>query len=240
MLCVQDSAARSSWSQTHSPRSRFSAMLCDTLLIGIRTGQVMDCHGDGILLSVSQWFCTKFISVLWQPLSLHRFDECLDLPAKPSRLSASLHPKISQVSTLTSFDIPPIAAWHLHGMCRQLLFGGSRSQLIAGLFDGPSQICQQTLQGAAWWDNEHWMDQDSTFEVPKAAVFVMSFLSKFHKVFECSWDWPWNVVQLVDSYIILYIYIQYPILTLSLRFHWHLASFVASLCWPGRCRWPPR
>mmetsp|Transcript_1966 Transcript_1966/g.3400 ORF Transcript_1966/g.3400 Transcript_1966/m.3400 type:complete len:233 (+) Transcript_1966:901-1599(+) len=39
---------------------------------------------------------------------------------------------------------------HLHGMCRQLLFGGSRSQLIAGLFDGPSQVCQQTLQGAAW------------------------------------------------------------------------------------------
>ena len=107
-------------------------------------------------------------------------------------------------------------------MCRQLLFGGSRSQLIAGLFDGPSQICQQTLQGAAWgmgW----WALDGSTFEVPKAAVFVMSFLSKFHKVFECCWDWPWNVVQLVDSYIILYniiyIYILYNIIYIySTRF----------------------
>ena len=57
MLCIQDSAARSSWSQTHSPRNRFVAMLYELydalrtgIRTGIRTGQVMDCYGDRILL----------------------------------------------------------------------------------------------------------------------------------------------------------------------------------------------
>lgn len=78
-----------------------------------------------------------------------RFDECFYHLPSP-RLSASLHITSSQDIPSFHLDIPPIAAQHLHGMCRQLLFGGSRSQLITGLFDGPSQICQQTLQGAAW------------------------------------------------------------------------------------------
>ena len=129
-----------------------------------------------------------------------RFDECFYHLPSP-RLSASLHITSSQDIPSFHLDIP-IAAWHLHGMCRQLLFGGSRSQLITGLFDGPSQICQQTLQGAAWgmgW----WVLDGSTFEVPKAAVFVISFLSKFHKVFECCWDWPWNHEMLSNWWIVI-------------------------------------